>query len=292
MSLSQLIAARKKDIGGLFVGRILPYAKRRMVGPFIFMDEMGPAELGPGQRLDVRPHPHIHLATVTYLFEGTIMHRDSLGNALPIEPGAINWMVAGTGIVHSERSPAVDTAQQVRLHGIQTWVALPTGQEEIAPSFTHYPASSLPRWQQGELEISLLMGAALGQRSPVAILSPTLYLALQSQGAAQLELPLEVQEIGVYLVKGGLKCQGQELKPGELAVFDGLELLQLELGPETQVMVLGGDPVGERHVWWNFVSSRPEAIAQAKSDWQALRFARVPGDEQEFIPLPDDWQGV
>lgn len=281
-----VIPGRARDLGGFTVRRVLPIAHRKTIGPFIFFDEMGPVRLPAGQGMDVRPHPHIGLATVTYLFEGRIRHRDSLGSVQDIEPGDVNWMTAGRGIVHSERSRDDDRARGQALHGIQSWVTLPAADEECAPDFTHYPAAVLPAFARDAAALRLIAGKAYGERSPVAVRSPMFYLCAEFAHAGPLALPDEHEERAVYVVAGAVTIGERRFVPGELAVLaSGVHVtLQAEAG--TRAMLLGGARVPEpREVWWNFVSSRPARIEQAKQDWQAQRFAAVPG-EHEFIPLP------
>lgn len=294
MTLTPLIiAARRKDLGGFSVSRILPYKKRRMVGPFIFIDEMGPATMEAGERMDVRPHPHIHLATVTYLFEGEMDHRDSLGTFQTIRPGAVNLMTAGQGIVHSERTPAHLTDQTFTMHGMQIWIALPQEQERIAPAFDHYPATELPVHQENGVKKSTLMGQFWQMESPVKTYSPTVYAALESEGLHTEELTNLPSELGVYVVAGAVLYNDEEYAAGQMLVFEPSpeDTLILHFSPGAKVMFLGGEPLGERHIWWNFVSSDPDAITQARADWQAGRFPQVPEDP-EFIPLPEDWHSV
>lgn len=294
MSLTPLIiASRRKDLGGFEVSRILPYAKRRMVGPFIFVDEMGPAVMEEGERMDVRPHPHIHLATVTYLFEGEMDHRDSLGSFQTIRPGEVNLMTAGQGIVHSERTPPHLTEQSFAMHGMQIWIALPLGQEAIAPAFDHYPEADLPVHHAEGVKKSTLMGHFWQMDSPVKTYSPTVYAALETESLHTETLTELPQELGVYVVSGAVIYADEEYAAGQMLVFDTSpeDTLTLHFSPGARVMFLGGDPVGERHIWWNFVSSDADAIAQAKADWQAGRFPAVP-EESEFIPLPEDWHSA
>ncbi len=278
------IEARERDLGGFSVRRVLPSGSRRMVGPFIFFDHMGPAEFPPGEGIAVRPHPHIGLATVTYLFEGEIMHRDSLGYAQPIRAGAVNLMTAGRGIVHSERA-GDDFDTTSRLHGIQSWMALPADQEECEPGFLHYAAADLPEFTVGEASVRLVMGEALGHRSPVLQHSPTLYLECRLPAGAEIELPAQ-PELAAYVVEGDVRAGGKRLEGGAMAVARKDAGLSLAARRDSHVVVIGGAPLGERHIWWNFVSSSRERIEQAKDDWRDGRFARVPGDD-EFIPLPE-----
>lgn len=288
MTIELLIEPRLRDLGDFAVRRVLPFAKRRHVGPFVFFDHMGPLALPPGQGMDVRPHPHIGLATVTYLFDGEIMHRDSLGSVQAIRPGDVNWMNAGRGIVHSERSAPASREAGVRLHGIQSWVALPQADEESAPSFQHHPAASLPGFEQDGVQLTLIAGAAYGRQSPVAVPSPLFYLDARFSGGASLIVSDEYQERAVYVAQGAVDLDGTRLSEGTMAVLTpgGTPLLRTDADTTARVMLLGGAPLdGERIIWWNFVSSSKDRLEQAKRDWAAQRFAAVPG-ETEFIPLP------
>jgi redox-sensitive bicupin YhaK (pirin superfamily) len=288
-ALELVIEARVKDLGdGFRVRRLLPAAQRQMVGPFIFFDHMGPVQMEPGRGLDVRPHPHINLATVTYLFEGEILHRDSLGTVQAIQPGALNWMTAGRGIVHSERSPAAARRSGVTLHGLQLWVALPRAQEEVAPSFQHHAAGDLPALERGAARLRVIAGSAYGATSPVQVLSSLFYVEAQLEQGAGLILPEEHAERAAYVVEGSLACDGEAQGPGRLLVFRAGAPARIHAQEPARVMLLGGAPVdGERHVFWNFVSSSAERIERAKTNWREGRFPKVPGDEVEFIPLPD-----
>jgi redox-sensitive bicupin YhaK (pirin superfamily) len=283
-----VLRGRDRDLGGgVTVRRLLPASARRAVGPFIFLDHFGPVQLPPGQGLDVRPHPHINLATVTYLFEGEIMHRDSLGSALPIRPGAINWMTAGRGIVHSERSPAAERAAGARMHGLQLWVGLPTAHEEVEPSFHHQPAATLPEVELPGARLRVLAGAAYGVTSPVPVLSSLFYVEASLEAGAELALPDDYGDRAAYVVEGALRCDGEEHGAGTLLVLGARSSGRLAATAAARIMLLGGAPLdGERHIWWNFASSSAERIEKAKEDWRHGRFARVPGDEIEFIPLP------
>jgi redox-sensitive bicupin YhaK (pirin superfamily) len=282
-----VIEARPRDLGGFSVRRALPSAARRLVGPFIFFDQMGPSDLAPGQGIDVRPHPHIALATLTYLFDGEIVHRDSLGSHQAIRPGDVNWMLAGRGIVHSERTGEALRRRGSRLHGIQSWIALPTADEESAPFFVHHPAASIPRVARPGAKIDVVVGSAYGARSPVAVCSPTLYLAARLEAGTTLPLPDEVPERAVYLLEGALASGERQLAPGSMAIFRAGPAAVRALAP-SRLVLIGGAPLdGERHIWWNFVSSRQERIERAKADWKAGRFGTVPGDDHEFIPLPE-----
>jgi redox-sensitive bicupin YhaK (pirin superfamily) len=284
-----ILEAQTRYIDSLTVARVLPSVGRRLVGPFAFFDHFGPARLLPGEGLDVRPHPHINLATVTYLFEGEILHRDSLGSRQLIQPGAINWMTAGSGIVHSERTPVELRHTGSNLHGIQLWVGLPREKEETEPAFFHHPADALPVLERGDgTRLRLLVGSAFGLTSPVAVLSPMVYAEVMLPAGGRLELPPEHRERAVYVVEGVVAC-GQELgERGRMLVFaeGGIPVVQAEA--PSRVMLIGGAPLdGPRTIWWNFVSSSRERIEKAKADWREGRFPRVPGDEAEIIPLPE-----
>ncbi len=279
------IRPKLKDLGEFTVRRVLPSPERRMVGPFIFFDHMGPAEFPPGEGIAVRPHPHIGIATITYLFTGQIMHRDSLGFVQPINAGAVNLMTAGRGIVHSERA-GDDLETTSSLHGIQSWMALPTDDEEIAPEFLHYPADSIPQVDVGEVLVRVIMGSAYGQQSPVRLFSSTLYLECRIPAGSELALPGDVEELAVYVVEGQVRVGKDNCEAGVMAVAGRGQALRLTANADSRVMVIGGSTLGKRHIWWNFVSSSRARIEQAKDDWREKRFAMVPGDD-EFIPLPD-----
>jgi len=280
------IVPRVHDLGdGFQVRRALPAAARRSVGPFVFFDHMGPVELAPGRGLDVRPHPHIGLATVTYLFEGEIMHRDSLGSVQAIRPGAVNWMTAGRGIVHSERTAPELRARGHRVHGLQTWIGLPRSHEECEPSFAHH--AELPVIEDNGVVVRLVLGDMLGLASPVATFSPTFYADVSLAASRRFALPSGPDERAIYVVEGAIEVGGHALRAGEMRVFEtGVEVVA-ESREGARFVAFGGAPLdGPRHVWWNFVSSSGERIRQAAEDWRAGRFAKVPG-ETEFIPLPD-----
>jgi len=279
------IEPRIRSLGEFDVRRVLPSAERRMVGPFVFLDHMGPAVFPPGKGIAVRPHPHIGLATITYLFEGEIMHRDSLGVVQLIQAGAVNLMTAGRGIVHSERA-SDDVALTSHLHGIQSWLALPLELEEMEPAFSHYPTASLPELTQGDATVRVIMGAAYGARSPVATYSPTLYLELRLPAGSELALPNDVSERAAYVTEGAVGVAGREYREGTMVVARSGADVRLRASVASRVMVVGGEPLGRRHIWWNFVSSSQERIEQAKRDWVEGRLGKVPGDD-EFIPLPD-----
>lgn len=285
--IRQVLTPQVKDVDGLEVRRALPSATRKMVGPFIFFDHMGPAQLGPDQAIDVRPHPHIGLATVTYLFEGAILHRDSLGCVQRIAPGDVNWMTAGHGIVHSERSPEDERGRTRGLHGIQTWIALPQADERREPFFTHHPRATLPVVQRPDMELRLIAGAGWGLRSPVRTFSPMFYAAVEARGAANVELPGEYAERAVYVVDGAVVAnRTEEIAPRTMAVFEAGVPVTLATTGSARMMVFGGDAMdGDRHVHWNFVASSRELIEEARTRWREQRFPGVPG-ETEFIPLP------
>jgi redox-sensitive bicupin YhaK (pirin superfamily) len=285
-AIDLILEAKPRVIDGFSVGRALPAQARRSVGPFVFVDHIGPAQLDAGRGLDVRPHPHINLATVTYLFDGEIMHRDSLGNAQLISPGAINWMTAGRGIVHSERSPDAARTNGAHLHGLQLWVALPTQLEEQAPSFTHHPKSTLPEQEDGAVRMRVLAGAAYGAESPVPVSSPLLYVEIDLAQGARLALPNDHEERAVYVVSGDVKHGQTTLAPRTLTVFKPGLAAELFAREASKVMLLGGAPLdGPRYMFWNFVSSSKERIEEATREWKAGKFPLVPGDEHEHIPL-------
>jgi redox-sensitive bicupin YhaK (pirin superfamily) len=281
-----LLHPNERDLGGGFtVRRLLPAAARRAVGPFVFFDHFGPITAGPDDQHDVRPHPHIGLATVTYLFEGAMQHADSTGAVQRIEPGAINWMTAGRGIVHSERTPADLRPRTRRSHGLQLWVALPEADEELPSSFAHTPAAALPELELGGARVRVLVGEAFGAASPVAVRSPMLYLDVALAAGDAFPLP-PAEERAVYVVDGAAALDGTPLPPQTMTVLHAGEEPLLSASGDARVVLIGGAPLGPRFVWWNFVSSRRERIHQAAEDWAAGRFDTVPG-ETEFIPLPD-----
>lgn len=282
-----LIDARPRDLGGFEVRRVLPSRARRMVGPFTFFDQMGAAVFAAGQGIDVRPHPHIGLATVTYLFEGEILHKDSLGSDQPIRPGDINWMTAGRGIVHSERTPPEYRQQGSKLHGLQLWVALPREHEEAEPSFRHYPGSSLPGLDEAGVRLRVLAGSAYGVTSPVETLSPLFYVDAVMAEGSEIALPSGHEQRALYVVEGALHCGAERAEVGRMLVFAPGASVSLRAERASRTVLLGGAPLdGERYIDWNFVSSSKERLEQAKQDWRAGRFPKVVGDEAEFIPLP------
>lgn len=286
-ALEQVIVPRTSDVGGFEVARALPSAHKRLVGPFVFLDQMGPGEILRGDGLDVRPHPHIGLSTLTYLFDGVITHRDSLGTVQDIRPGAVNWMTAGSGIAHSERSPEVVRHDGGRLFGLQAWVALPHDQEECAPAFSHLAQNDLPQIESPGLLVRLVAGELFGQRSPLATATETLYADIELAAGVSLPLESQVEERAIYIVTGSLDVDGHDHPAGRLLVIRPGETLTVKARQDCRFVVLGGEPMdGPRHVWWNFVSSSRDRIEQAKADWKAGRFDRVI-DDNEYIPLPE-----
>jgi redox-sensitive bicupin YhaK (pirin superfamily) len=286
MTILELIDSRQRDLGGFAVRRVLPAGGRQMVGPFIFFDHMGPTQFAPGAGIDVRPHPHIALATVTYLFSGSLQHRDSLGTVQEIRPGDVNWMSAGRGIAHSERTPLAARASGAHVHGIQSWVALPDGHEDGEPTFVHHSASTLPTHVSDGIEMTIIAGEAFGLRSPVVTLWPTLYAHAQIADGATLEVPADHGERAVYVVEGDLAIGEIPVTEGQLAVLaPGTKVALRALRP-ARAMLLGGEPFPTpRFIWWNFVASSEERIERAKERWERQQFPVVPG-ETEFIPLP------
>jgi redox-sensitive bicupin YhaK (pirin superfamily) len=284
-TIDVVIEPKVSDLGGFSVRRALPHGRHRAVGPWVFFDHMGPVTFPAGSGIDVRPHPHINLATVTYLFEGEIVHRDSLGCVQTIRPGEINLMVAGRGIVHSERTGPELRAAGHALHGLQLWLALPDDAEETEPAFLHYGAEVLPASRVEGVPVRVMIGSAYGVESPVRQHSPTLYLEAELARGQSLRLPDAVGERGLYLASGRLRIDATEVAPCTLTVLNDTAKVAVEALEDSRIALVGGEPLGERHIWWNFVSSRRERIEQAKADWREGRFATVPG-ETEFIPLP------
>lgn len=284
-----VIEARRRDLGGFEVGRVLPWTKRRMVGPFVFFDHMGPVTFPPQipRRTDVRPHPHIGLATITYLFSGEIVHRDSVGFHQVIRPGEVNWMTAGRGISHSERFDTM-RKQGGTLHGIQAWVALPTADEEIEPGFVHLDASELPSVERDGARVTVIAGSAFGFTSPLQTRSPLLYVHIELRAGASSAVSGEYSERAVYVAAGRVQIEGSSFEAGQMIVFERGAAPSITAIEASTVMLLGGEPLGERHIWWNFVSSRRERIEQAKADWRAGRIPLPVGDDAEFIPLPEE----
>jgi redox-sensitive bicupin YhaK (pirin superfamily) len=286
-AIDTVIVPRARDLGGFEVRRALPSTHRQMVGPFIFFDQMGPAEFLLGAGIDVRPHPHIGLSTVTYLFRGEIMHRDSLGTTLPIRPGELNWMTAGRGITHSERTPPELRTAGSRLFGIQSWVALSAKDEEMTPDFVHYDAEQMPVLADEGKTVRVIAGSILGATSPVKTSSPMFYADVALQKGASVPLDPSYDERAIYTVSGEIEISGDVFQPAQLLVFRPGDRITIRARSDARLMMLGGEPMdGRRFIWWNFVSSRKDRIEQAKADWKAARFDSVPGDS-EFIPLPE-----
>lgn len=287
--VTHVLEGRPRDLGGFSVRRLLPAAGMRTVGPFIFFDHFGPAVFQAGSGVDVPPHPHIGLATVTYLFDGAFMHRDSLGTAQIIRPGDVNWMVAGRGIVHSERTPndQRESPDGTSIHGIQTWIALPKGYEEVEPSFAHHPATTLPEIHAGGSTMRLIAGEAFGHRAPASVYSRMFYLDLRLEAGASASIPADHVERAAYVASGEIEVEGLRREAGRMLVFARAADVTVTAPVASRIVLFGGDPVdGPRHIWWNFVSSSPERIERAKLDWREERFAPVPGD-RERVPLPD-----
>lgn len=279
-----LVRGRGRDLGGFSVRRVLPAPMVRSVGPFVFFDEMGPADFAPGQGINVRPHPHIGLATVTFLFEGEILHRDSLGYSQPIEPGAVNLMTAGKGIVHSERTSPELLRSGQRLHGLQVWMALPGDKQEVEPSFVHYPKVDLPVIERAGVVTTVIIGAFMGESSPVKVHAETLYLSQTFAAGAIHSLDTAPDQAAVYVVAGKIAINGFSVEAGEMAVL-AQSSVDIAAVSASQIVVIGGEDLGSREMYWNFVHSSKERIQQAKQDWRDMKFALVPGDD-EFIPLP------
>lgn len=283
-----VIPSRRKDLGGFEVGRVLPWTQRRMVGPFIFFDHMGPVNFPPHvpRKTDVRPHPHIGLSTITYLYDGEIVHRDSVGFHQTIRPGEVNWMTAGRGISHSERFDSI-REQGGSLHGIQAWVALPEADEETAPSFVHFDAAQLPSHVETGLSVKVIAGSAYGMSSPVVTHSPLFYAHLELAAGRTTDVCSGYSERALYVAKGSVRVAGEHFDAGQMAVLSPGAMPSITAIEPSIVMLLGGEPVGTRNIWWNFVSSRKERIEQAKADWQAGRIQLPVDDDKEFIPLPE-----
>ncbi len=283
-----LIDGQLHDLGdGFSVRRMLPMMQARHVGPLVFFDHFGPVDFSAGSGMDVRPHPHIGLATVSWLFDGAIRHRDSLGSEVDIRPGEVNWMTAGRGIVHSERTPPDERRDGQRLHGVQIWVALPQADAEIAPEFHHHERAALPQLRWPGIEVALIAGSAYGEQSPVRVFSPMFLLEAKLAAGAELAWPAEHTERGIFVVEGGVDWSDLHIGGAQMAVQAGVSAAPLKASQDSRLILFGGAPLdGERHLWWNFVASSLERIEQAKADWQAQAFGTVPGDEDEFIPLP------
>ena len=286
-NIIKLLTPHIQDLGGFNARRSLPHAEHSMVGSFIFFDHLGPATFPAGKGVDVRPHPHINLATVTYLFEGALLHRDSLGCVQEISPGAVNWMTAGKGIVHSERSPKSDRNIESTLHAIQIWVALPETSEEVEPSFNHYPPQAIPNWTEGDVKIVLIAGELGTKKSPVKTLSPTLYGDLSFEPGGNFMLNSDYSERAIYTVTEGIIVDGEKLPQHRLAILSPKSKIEISAQTKARCMIIAGEPVGKRYKWWNFVSSSKDRIEKAKQDWQEGKFEPVP-EETEFISLPED----
>ena len=282
-----ILEEKAADIGNFLVGRLLPFRQKRNIGPFVFIDHMGPAALKDYQNLDVPPHPHIGLSTLTYLFDGAIMHRDSLGNEIEIQPGAVNWMTAGKGVVHSERTPDYLRTTDKFLHGLQIWVALPKHLEQTTPSFTHIEADHIPKWTEGDLEYKLIAGELFGKKSPVPVYSKLYLLEIKSKTKQKISLVNKLfGESGLYILEGSVSNQGHTYEAKNILITKEAHLCEFEMEADTTVYIFGGDPFEEeRFIYWNFVSSDRDVIEQAKKDWQEGNFEKVPG-ETEFVPLP------
>jgi redox-sensitive bicupin YhaK (pirin superfamily) len=287
-SVALVIESRPRDLGGFAVQRALPSSKRRLVGPFVFFDHMGPAHLALGDGMDIRPHPHVGLATITYLFDGEIDHRDSLGSMQTIRPGDVNFMLAGRGIAHSERSSAESRRAGVHIHGIQSWVALPRAEEETEPRFEHHPAKTIPKLTVDGAELEVVLGDAYGARSPVGVLSPTMFVHARIPAGRRIRVDDAHEERAFYVVEGEARCDERVFAAGTMGVLRSGARVFIEAGASTaRIVLVGGAPLdGARHIFWNFVSSSLDRIERAKADWQAERFPKIPGDDKERIPLP------
>jgi redox-sensitive bicupin YhaK (pirin superfamily) len=289
VTIDLVIPSRRKDLGGFEVGRVLPWTQRRMVGPFIFFDHMGPVNFPPQvpRKTDVRPHPHIGLSTITYLYQGEIVHRDSVGFHQTIRPGEVNWMTAGRGISHSERFDSIRETGGA-LHGIQAWVALPEAVEETSPSFVHFDSAQLPSHSEQGLSVKVIAGLAYGMRSPVQTHSPLFYVHLELAAGRTTDVCGGYSERAVYIAKGSVRIEGEQYETGQMAVLSPGAMPSITALEPSIVMLLGGEAIGPRNIWWNFVSSSKERIEQAKADWKAGRIQLPVDDDKEFIPLPED----
>lgn len=287
-NVGMIIEERAADIGNFMVGRLLPFRRKRAVGPFVFIDHMGPADLKDYENLDVPPHPHIGLSTLTFLFEGSIMHRDSLGTEMEITPGAVNWMTAGRGVVHSERTPEYLRTSDKRLHGLQIWVALPKELEQTEPSFTHIEASEIPQWEQDGVSFKLIAGEAFARKSPVPVYSPLYFIEIKSTKAAQINIGDDLfGESALYILEGSIKSDGNTYDEKQILVAKDSKLCQFEISENSTIYIFGGEPFPEeRYIHWNFVSSDQAIIEKAKHDWLEQRFPKVP-NETDFVPLPE-----
>ncbi|MCA0389526.1 MAG: pirin family protein [Bacteroidetes bacterium] len=283
-----IIPERKADIGNFAVGRLLPFREKRLVGPFIYMDHMGPALLSPGENLDVGPHPHIGLSTLTYLLEGTIMHRDSLGTEIEIKPGEVNWMTAGEGIVHSERTPEYLRGGEKSLHGLQIWIALPKELESTTPDFFHAGKEEIPVWEEGDIEFTLIAGEGSGRKSTVPVYSKLFLIQVKNKEKALLKLKDKLfGEVGLYILDGGITYDGVRYDPRQMLVFEKNDIDEMELLPDSTIFILGGEPFPEgRKIYWNFVATEEKLIEEAAERWRNMKFPPVPNDDG-YIPLPD-----
>lgn len=287
-NISLIIEERAANIGNFMVGRLLPFREKRAVGPFVFIDHMGPAHLNQYQNMDVPPHPHIGLSTLTFLFEGSIMHRDSLGTELEIKPGAVNWMTAGKGIVHSERTPEYLRHSDKMLHGLQIWVALPKELEQMDPNFTHVEAQDIPAWEENGVSYKLIAGEAFGKKSPVPVYSPLYFIEIKSKEAQKINIGKDLfGESGLYILQGSIKSGEHVYDQKQILITNDSTLCEFEIAANSTVYIFGGQPFPEEHyIFWNFVSSDKNLIEKAKQDWTAQTFPKVPG-ETEFVPLPE-----
>ena len=287
-NIKLIIEERAASIGKFMVGRLLPFRQKRMVGPFIYIDHMGPVKLSEKENFDVPPHPHIGLSTLTFLFEGSIMHRDTLGNEVEIKPGAVNWMTAGKGIVHSERTPEYLRYSQINMHGLQIWVALPKELEQMKPEFFHVEENQIPKWTEGDLEFKLVAGEAFGRKSPVPVYSKLYMLEIKSKTKQSLNIGDQLYgESGLYILNGAIESEGNIYEPKQLLVAKDSKLCEFTIQEDSTIYIFGGEPFPEkRFIDWNFVSSSKELIAEAKQKWKAQAFPKIEGDETEFIPYP------
>ncbi|GMQ29754.1 pirin family protein [Algoriphagus confluentis] len=287
-NIQLIIEERAADIGKFLVGRLLPFRQKRMIGPFIYLDHMGPVKLNAREQMDILPHPHIGLSTLTFLFEGSIMHRDTLGNAVEIRPGAVNWMTAGKGIVHSERTPDHLRDSELTMHGLQIWVALPKELEQMEPEFFHIEAQQLPAWEEEGLQWKLVAGEVLGHRSPVPVYSPLYMLEIKSSKRQTINLEGKLfGESGLYILKGGIESEGNRFGPKQILVAKEASLCEFIIEADSTIYIFGGEPFPEeRFIDWNFVATDKELIQKAKEKWAAQEFEKIPGDEEEYVPYP------
>ena len=284
--VSLFINAKERDLGNLAIKRYLPHDLQRKVGPFVFFDHMGPADFGPGQGVDIRPHPHVCLATITYLISGSLVHRDSLGYVQEILPGEVNWMTAGRGIVHSERTGPAARASGQNLHGLQVWVALPEEFEEVEPEFFHYEKEEIPQWQHENSTMRLIAGTAYGETSPVRTYSRLFYLDVEIPASGEISLPNDYSERGMYLISGVLQYNEALIEAGTMVIFNEDAVVEIQASRDSRLVMFGGDPLTERHLEWNFVASSRKRLEQARDDWENGRFQAIPDDAGESIPYP------